>query len=65
MAQLQEEFKCIIWEYCPQIRPGVALNRDGRLLITDGDQTLILPSPATFIYEDAVARHTIKKLLCS
>jgi hypothetical protein len=54
--------KCIIWEWMPQIHPGIATNRDGRLMVTDGKQTIILPAPATFIWEDAQARDTIRKL---
>ena len=50
------------WEFLPQINPGIATNRDGRLLVTDGKETLILPSPATFIWEDAQARKTVTKI---
>lgn len=54
--------RCVVWEWCPQFDPGVATNRDGRLMVTDGKQTLILPPPATFIWEDAKARAAVRAI---
>jgi len=52
-----------IWEFSPY-HPGIATNRDGRLRVSDGNQTLIFPSPspATFIFEDAKARKAVSEL---
>lgn len=39
------------WTYT-NLRPGIAINSDGRLKIWEGSEVLILPAPAAEIFHD-------------
>ncbi len=49
----------VIWYNAEQFHPGIATSSDGRLRVTQGEQSVILPAPAADIWTDICARKAV------